>query len=564
MLTRIATTFLMLFTLTVHAAFDLDIEFEPKEPVVNEPFKINFVITSKNGDNPVINFEPSSDLEIISRGNSRVSTRTSFINGKMNYERKITVVYDMVANKAGSEFIKGVEVTLGGETRKKGYIPVRVLKAPRRARSVFVKAQVDKEQYYVGESILVRYYLYNKADISMSATDVKKFPRLDKFLKRYHQEPVNPQRVQINGVPFERRVIYTAQLFAETPGNYKIDPISLNARFSSRRSDPFGNFGFGSLRLGGVKSRTVRSETVKLNILPLPTENRPSSFTGLVGNYTFNLSFNKTKFLANEPIELQFSVQGDGALEVYEAPKILMDPMIEEFETTADLKINQDFSSVKTFDYTYLGRGNVSLPAKKMEISYFDPTTKSYKSNTVDVPAIEVVAVGKSLGGRINPDKPDVARLEEGGSPTSGSRGNEVVGFVMKPIYKAVSSFVYYSKHLFWVIALSLFVGLFVCLYRLLANMQNREIGVIEEIKREGISYKSMYHVFERISQGDNLSELIENSSLSVDAKKYFKDVYQDLKSVFKVDGGGADTKINVKSNYLKEIRKSLEKNANI
>ena len=160
------------------AASSLDIEIDPKEPVLGEPFKVNFVISSDKGDNPVINFEPSSDLEIISRGNSRVSTRTSFVNGKMSYERKITVAYDLVANKAGSEFIKKVEVVLGQETLKKSYVPIRVLKAPRRARPVFVRAEVEKKQFYVGESILVRYYLYNKADISMSATDVKKFPKL--------------------------------------------------------------------------------------------------------------------------------------------------------------------------------------------------------------------------------------------------------------------------------------------------------------------------------------------------------------------------------------------------
>lgn len=542
----------------VQAKIDLDIEFEPKEPVVNEPFKINFIITSQKGDNPVITFEPSSDLEIISRGNSRVSTRTSFVNGKMTYERKVTVVFDMVANKAGSEFIKRVEVKFGSETIKKGYIPIRVLKAPRKARPVFVRAEVDKDQFYVGESIIVRYYLYNRADISMSATDVKKFPRLDKFLKRYHQEPTNPQRVQINGVPFERRVIYTAQLFGETPGKYKIDPISLNTRYTSRSSDPFGNFGFGGLRLGGMKSRTVRSDTIDILVLPLPIDNRPPSFSGLVGQHTFSLTHNKTKFLANEPIELQLTAQGEGALEVFEAPKILSSEAIEEFETTADLKVNQDFTSSKVFKYTYLGRANVDLTADKLEISYFDPNSKTYKTTNIEVPPIEVVAIGKKSD-RNDSREPREATVIGSGEESSVSPLSVNNSFVMKPIYKSVSSFVYHSKHLFWIVALSLFVFVFVLLYRVLARIQTGEVSVIEEVKREGISYKTMYQIFDMISKGDDLVSLIENSNLSEDAKKYFIDIYKDLRAMFKVDGGNDDTKIKVVSKYLKELRKNIE-----
>lgn len=554
----------IVFSTCGFAASSLDIEIDPTEPVLGEPFKVNFIISSDKGDNPVINFETSSDLEIISRGNSRVSTRTSFVNGKMSYERKITVAYDLVANKSGSEFIKQIEVVLGQETLKKSYLPIRVLKAPRRARPVFVRAEVEKKQFYVGESILVRYFLYNKADISMSATDVKKFPKLDKFLKRYHQEPVSPQRVQINGIPFERRVIYTAQLFGETPGVYKIDPISLNARFSSRQNDPFGNFGFGSLRLGGVKSRTVRSETIKIDILPLPTEGRPANFTGLVGSHKFKLNYNKTKYLANEPIELELVAEGEGLLEVFEAPKILTDDLIEEFESTADLKINQDFTSTKTFDYTYLGRGSVVVPAKTLNLSYFDPKTKSYKIQSIEVASFEVVAVGSSSS---NKAVTQVPKIDGGGDsiqnqPMAASTVGE--SELLKPVYKTVSSFVFYSKHLFWIVGIALFILLFILLYRLLASLGNRDLGVIEEIKREGLTYKNLYTVFERISVGNDLTSLINNSPLSDKTKEYFLDVYQELRAVFRSSDDQVGKGIQAKAAPLKELRKKLETHENI
>lgn len=554
---------LLMISAQAFGAGTLDIEIDPKEPVLGEPFKINFNITSSKGDNPVIDFEPSSDLEIISRGNSRVSTRTSFVNGKMSYERKVTVSFDMVANKAGSEFIKKVEVKFGDEVLKKNYFPINVLKIPRKARPVFVRAEVEKEQYYVGESILVRYYLYNKADVSMSATDVKKFPRLDKFLKRYHQEPPNPVRVQIRGVPFERRVIYTAQLFGETPGVYKVDPISLNARYSERSSDPFGNLGFGNLRLGGLKSRTIRSETLKIDVLPLPLEGRPAGFTGLVGEHSFRLSYNKSKYLANEPIELQLLTEGEGALELFEAPKIFQDDLIEDFETTADLKINQDFTATKSFDYTYLGRGSVKLPAKTIILSFFDPKTKTYKTKNIELSEFEVVAVGKvarAENNKASTNQSNPSNKTEFVSPTTMSSSS----FLMKPIYKSVSSYVYYAKHLFWIIGIGVFIILFMFLWKLIKNMQGRTIGVIEEIKRQGLTYKNMYEVFEVISSGDSLNEKIDNSSLSQDAKQYFKQTSENMSVLYGPGSSGDAQIVRVKGAYLKELKREVQNYADI
>ena len=66
---------------------------------------------------------------------------------------------------------------------------------------------------FVGESILVRYYLYNR--VTVNTTDIKKFPKLNKFLKRYHQERMVAEKVRYNGEIYTRRVLYTAQLLLE-------------------------------------------------------------------------------------------------------------------------------------------------------------------------------------------------------------------------------------------------------------------------------------------------------------------------------------------------------------
>lgn len=525
---------------SVFAANTLNIELNPKEPVVDEPFKVNFIINSKSGDNPIINFDTTSGLEIISRGNSQVSTRTSFINGEMTHERKVVVSYDIVSSKVGISFIKNIKAIMGGEEFKHRNLSVKTLKAARRSLSVFVKAEVAKDQFYVGESILVKYYLYNKSNISMSGTDVKKFPKLDKFLKRYHQESPRAQRVQIGNEIFERRVIYTAQLFGEKPGKYKIDPISLSVRYSQRRSDPFGGLGFGGLNMGRSRTRTLRSKYIELDVLPLPLEGKPKNFRGLVGKHDFKLTYNKTKYLSNEPIEIQLTVSGEGALELFEAPKILQAKEIEEFETNADLTINKDFSATKTFEYTYLGRESVVIDKRDLNLSYFDPVSKSYKTQRIPIEAFEVVAVS----GNRSKEKKDTGlksnneRSREDGSTINGNKTSltKSLGFVMKPVFKTMSSFVYYSKHLFFIILLSICLMIIVFIAKIIMKKEKKEMGLIDKIKREGLNYKKMTLVFDQISHGSNLEMKIKNSSLGENAEQYFLKLLKEMSSNFSAD----------------------------
>jgi hypothetical protein len=535
-------------------AAKVEVKIFPKNPVLNEPFKAEFIIDSESGENPIINFEPSKYLEVISRGNSSVSTRTSFINGTMTHSRKISVVYDLVASKPGSSFIRKITVGLGDKDLRHRNVTVQILKRARKAQDIFVRAEVEKTQYYVGESILVRYYLYNKASVPLNTTDVKKFPKLDKFLKRYHQEKMSPQRVQIKGVQFRRRIIYTAQLFAENPGNYKVDPISLSVRYSRRSNDPFAGFGLG-LRIGQLKSRTVRSKTVKLLVLPLPSEGMPTHFTGLVGKHKFTLVSQKKKFLANEPIEFQLTVAGEGSLELFEAPTLLSHDLIEEFETSADLKVQQNFTGIKKFDYTYLGRGNVDLPAYKLPLSYFDVETKSYVSADIDLGPFKVVALnGKPpvINQDTQVDRPQV-------NDDVNSQGKVVIEkLTFEPLYKGISSFVYYSKHLVWLLGTSLVLMLIYLIFRTFAGMKRRDLSVFDEVYKNGITYGGVYNIMALIEGDAPMNELIEGIEIKPESKMYFKTLFSQINENY--NSSNSDKKIKINKKYFQELEKCLLK----
>jgi len=65
-------------------------------------------------------------------------------------------------------------------------------------------------------------------------------------------------------------------------------------------NNPYGGFGFGAQRF---KNKDLASPRIEVEVLPLPAENVPAGFTGMVGEHEFSLVMPKSKFLVNEPIE---------------------------------------------------------------------------------------------------------------------------------------------------------------------------------------------------------------------------------------------------------------------
>lgn len=542
-------------------ADSLDIKVNPERPVLNETFEVEFIVNSADAEDPAISFVPEG-AEIVSRSQGAVSTRTSFINGKTTFSRSITIKYELEAKRAGTIYLQNIKADLGGKTLTHRNYAITVLRKAVATPDIFVRAEVEKDQVYVGESIVVRYYLYSSARTPLSTTDVKRFPKLDKFLKRYHQEKTIPERVQIDNNMFVRRIIYTAQLYAEKEGKYNIDPISLNVTYSDRGDNSFDSFGFG-LRLGRTRRKSVQSKNLEISVLPLPSENMPSSFSGLVGKHKFKLVTSKKKYLSNEPIELQLIISGEGALELVETPKLLNHDLIEEFETNSDLKINPDFTAEKKFEYTYLGRGNVKFDEFNYPISYFDPETGQYMTENLAIGPLEVVAIGNVLPSKKikKVDDQTSNATEVGNSGKVNQLGGAAKQAYFEPIYKSINSYIYYSKHLFYLIGISLLILLSFFTFKQAMRLKKKEKTLFEEIYSSGVSYGSLYRVLHLLAHKDSMVENINCSQLSTDSKQYFYELIETVNSRF--DKEAKDSKFKIKKKYFQEIEALVKKNDN-
>ncbi len=547
---------MLLLTALVSSTYaaEVEIKINPKKPVVNEVFQAEFNIKTDTDEIPMISFTPVN-IEVISRSTPSISTRATYINGKVSVEKNVSITYELRGKTVGNAYLSSIKVQVGKKSLSLRSRQIKIVKTTPKAKNIFVQAEVNKDEVYVGESILVRYYLYSRADVPIRTTDIKKFPKLSQFLKRYHQESTGGERISLNGQMYIRRVMYTAQLYAQNPGKYTIDSISMRVGYSVG-GNTFGNFGF-NLQLGRQRTSTLISPEVEINVLSLPGKNIPKNFTGLVGTHDFKLTFSKERFIVNEPIELQLTVIGNGALELFEAPSLFNTKEIEEFEKTGDLVINKNFTAQKKINYTYLGRENYTAPARSIPLSYFDPDKKQYKTVKLAIPALKIAGAGTANVGSRGAER---ERLRTNKKESTRVEGDKDIDIIPESgwnhIYSSINTYIY---HVRTIVSLFLALLLLLAVYiivKILKNSKPTSLSPFQLIYRRGVDYGLLHKAIDQAGDGRSMSEIITKLDLDKDAETYFVNLIQDLEKEYSENGN--HKVIKPKKKYFKILEQKI------
>lgn len=543
---RVLTSLLVLLS-AANVFAQVKIKVDPLRPVYKEPYEIRFTVEVEGDEEPQIRFVPVN-VEILSKNQVGSQTQATFINGKAQITKSLTYVYEVVSNRFGSAYLKDIVVENNGKKLTHPTLRITILQQPQTTKRIFIRAEPDKESAYVGESILVRYFLYARDDVSVSSTDVKKFPKLNKFLKRFHQEQMIPERVRVDGRIYVRRVIYTAQVFAEKPGEYSLDPISLKIGYSDR-GNRIGGFSF---RMGRSKSTGAQSPVVNIDVKPLPPGQLPSNFTGLVGDLDFKIKINKEKFIINEPIEVELEVSGDGAFELFDPPSVLPYNEVEEFDKKADLVVRKDFTAIKKIEYTYLARSPLDLQDEKVEFSYFDPNVPEYKTVSLNLGNIKISGVGrKAVTNSGNPVVPQQ-------NPAAiGSQSSQPKEFDPAPFFKPVNTILYNSYELSVAFG-AVIVFFIIILFRKLGSQLKPapQKALFKKAYQKGVDYRDFIKILSWVSGSSDYRNEIDSMDVDDSCKEYLKNLLDQLNRHYESGQAG---RIKVKKKFLREIERLIE-----
>lgn len=238
----------------------------------------------------------------------------------------------------------------------------------------FIQVEVDKDTVYEGEQITVNWYLYTRGQ--MESLDRLKFPSLKGFWKEIIEEVPSIQFREevLNGVPYRKALLASHALFPIKAGIAVIDEFKIKSRVRMP-SQGFGGF------WGKPYEYTKTSQPVKITVKPLPTEGRPSDFSGAVGEFDVQAAIDGNgSYPVNQPFSMRLRFEGAGNAKLIELPALNLPSNLEVYDTKSDAKFFKNGRSYKEFEVLVIPRetGDITIP--EIKVSFFDPKTGKYYS----------------------------------------------------------------------------------------------------------------------------------------------------------------------------------------
>ncbi|MBD78729.1 MAG: hypothetical protein CL840_07405 [Crocinitomicaceae bacterium] len=444
---------------------------------VGQQFKLTYTLNT-NGTN--FRHAGFQDFQVLAGPHQQHGMQD--INGVVT--KSFSLTYVLAATKEGKFTIPAMVCTVDGKNVASNTVTIQVLGKTEAQKQlekqhqedVFIKLFVSNRNIYQGEQVVVTYKMYTRLDIVDISPD--KMPAFNGFFSQEFnsKQYFNFQPENLNGVRYHSALIKQAVLSPQRSGELLIDAYTMDIMVQIRENrhprsiqeQLFGTFKNEKMKL--------KSNVVKLNVKPLPSQGKPTSFKGSVGNYKLESSVDKQQVNTNDAINLKVDISGNGNLKLIKNPEFDFPPDFEVYDPKEKANISTTAGGVsgnKSFEYLIIPRHSGEFVIPSVEFSYFDPKTGSY--NTLRTPEYPIT-VGKGSGDS-----------EEGAVAMRSVRKKDValLGRDIRYIKKGKANLmeagsVFFGSRLFWlliVIPLIVFAGLLVIRKRL-REMQADVVGM--------------------------------------------------------------------------------------
>jgi hypothetical protein len=254
-------------------------------------------------------------------------------------------------------------------------------------RSVFLEASLNKNECYVGEPIV---YALNLAQAVRLWGNVSyELPEFPGLLLEDMPATKNAASLLIENKKYYLSLLTKKILVAITPGELEIAPAR-----ATYMTNPFEG------------QQTVISEPLKVNVLPLPSKNRPLNFSGLVGEFELTQETDKTTIPSNTPVIAKITLKGTGNFtSITELDfKARSDVKIYKSKVEENLEFKNNIEGTKIFEYIIVPQVSGQIKFSGFEVTYFSLKDKNYK--TIKTPAITLMVTENKNSGTLQKIQP--------------------------------------------------------------------------------------------------------------------------------------------------------------
>jgi hypothetical protein len=313
-------------------------------------------------------------------------TQYQFVNGQSS--SSVTHTYLVTPLKTGDYTIGPVTAEFKGG-RKTLTTKLRVIKpqddpeAQQISQIMFSKISTDRVTPYVHEpfNLELKVYIRDGAQIDGQFGIRGGMPEsgLDGELQ---WEVVDRRREDRNGTIFTAYTLRTTAK-ALTAGTFTFRPeVQLNVIIprQQRRSWGFDDPFFGDF-FGRQETRPFALDCNRLDVevLPVPMEDRPDSYTGGVGELDFNVSVGPTQVKAGEPVTLKMRIHGNGNLEKIIPPGITDNHDIKRYEART---VKTQTPNEVRFEQVVIPKSDSVKEIPAISFSYFNTKTADFRTIT--------------------------------------------------------------------------------------------------------------------------------------------------------------------------------------
>ncbi len=379
---------------------------------VGEQLSLDVSVTSDGQSAPGVLMDNKDGLVFYQT--NFTSTSMSMVNFKMSISKVSRFI--VIPKKEGEFDIDNVYIEEGGKRiyadpikinigQAQGQLPSQPQQATqedidqsfgRETPEIFVNAELNKTECFVGEQLLITYTIYTQKEIK--GLDFQPINFTGMVKEDIPIPQINTRQVTLGNKKYLAAKIKELLLFpissAESIDIPYANVVCTVIERTNRRSSPFNDpfFDFDTFFDGGVRRNvTVTSNPLTIKVKELPSEGRPANFAGAVGTYHISSSVDKTS--ANQGDAVTFTINLEGRGNIKNAPKPTLPTLdnIDVYDSKRDERIGldgQNLSGNIRYEYVLVPKkaGQIQIPS--LEYPYFDPESAEYltaKSNPINL-----------------------------------------------------------------------------------------------------------------------------------------------------------------------------------
>lgn len=319
---------------------------------------------------------PLPNLTMTSSGQSQQLV----INGGQR-SMQFTYTYQLTATQPGDVVIPSIQGRAGGAVLTTQPLALKILPQDPAARAAqtnlaFIRLVPSKTEVYVGEAFPVEMHLYwqNAKDGTVNIPQLKG----DGFLFAQGPRP-GQTRTQVGNALYNLAVCKLTAT-ALRAGTLTLGPAESTMTLLIPRPGARPDF-FG--RISATEQVfTATSEAAPIRVLPLPRENVPPGFTGLIGTWSLHVTAGPTNLTVGDPITVRVQIAGNGPIESLQLPAQSDWRDFTTYPATAktDLHDPLGLAGRKSFEQVVIPQNHEIKSLPPLRLSFFDPAAKAYRT----------------------------------------------------------------------------------------------------------------------------------------------------------------------------------------